>query len=86
MRWLVDRHVKPLHQGLLAMIRRAQEGGFLPAGLSTVHLAYILVGSVDVIFHQAEECKRLTGIDPSDEVEVEAHARAVERMFLGPPK
>ncbi len=85
MRWLVDRHVKPLHQGLLGMIRRAQEGGFLPAGLSTLHLAYILVGSIDVIFHQAEECKRLTGIDPTDPDEIAAHARAVEHLFLGSP-
>ena len=45
--------------------------------------AYALIGAIDVIFHQAEECRRVTGIDPSDPAEIEAHSRAVEYMVLG---
>lgn len=85
MRWLVDHHVKPLYEALVPLIQRAQGAGFLPADVAPVHLVYILIGAVDVIFHQAEECKRLSGVDPADPAAVEAHARAVEHVLLGPP-
>ena len=84
MRWLVDRHVKPLFDGLFPLIERAQEAGTLPAGIAPVHFIYILAGAAGIIFHQAEECKRIAAIDPNDPAEVEAHARAVEHLFLGP--
>ncbi len=85
MRWLVDRHVKPLYDLLLPLLEEAQAAGHLPRDIAPVHFAYVLIGSVDVIFHQAEECKRLTGIDPTEDAVIEAHARAVEHLFLGPP-
>jgi TetR/AcrR family transcriptional regulator len=83
MRWLVDRHVRPLYEALLPMIERAQREGVLPQGIEPFHFVYILAGSVGVIFHQAEECRRLAGVDPEEEGAVEAHARAVEHLFLG---
>jgi AcrR family transcriptional regulator len=86
MRWIVDRHVKPLYAAVSSLMKRAQESGFLPANIDPVHFHYILAGSVGGVFHQAEECKRLTGIDPFDEASVESHARAVELFFLGPPR
>jgi len=85
MRWMVDRHVKPLYAALMPLIQRSQEVGLLPAGIAPIHFVYILAGAVGVIFHQAEECKRLAGVDPSDPAAVEAHARAVEHLFLGAP-
>ena len=85
MRWMVDRHVKPLQTSLLPLIRRAQRQGLLPAGIDPIHFVYILAGAVGVIFHQAEECKRVSGIDPFDSSAVAAHARAVEHLFLGAP-
>ncbi len=85
MRWMVDRHVKPLHTALVPLIRRAQQGGLLPAGIDPIHFVYILAGAVGVIFHQAEECKRVSGVDPTDPAAVESHARAVEQLVLGPP-
>ena len=86
MRWMVDRHVKPLYAALMPLIQRSQEVGLLPSGIAPIHFVYILAGAVGVIFHQAEECKRLSGIDPADPAEAEAHARAVEHLFLGPPR
>jgi TetR/AcrR family transcriptional regulator len=83
MRWLVDRHVRPLYEALLPLIEAAQGEGVLPRGIAPFHFVYILAGSVGVIFHQAEECRRLAGIDPEAESEVAAHARAVEHLFLG---
>ena len=84
-RWLADRHVKPLYDRLVPLILAAQDRGVLPAGIAPVHFVYILVGAVGVIFHQAEECKRVAGVDPADPAAVEAHARAVEALFLGHP-
>ena len=85
MRWMVDRHVKPLYAALMPLIERSQDVGLLPAGIAPIHFVYILAGAVGVIFHQAEECRRLAGFDPADPSAVEAHARAVEHLFLGDP-
>ncbi len=86
MRWLVDRHVKPIYDAMMPLVLRSQDAGILPRDIAPFHFLYILAGSVGVIFHQAEECKRLAGVDPTDAAIVEAHARAVEHFFLGPPK
>jgi AcrR family transcriptional regulator len=82
MRWLVDRHVKPLHARIHTLIERAQQQGVLPLSIEPLHFVYALVGAVDLIFHQAEECKRVTGVDPTDPAVAEAHAAAVEHLFL----
>ncbi|MGH0029249.1 MAG: TetR/AcrR family transcriptional regulator, partial [Myxococcota bacterium] len=76
MRWLVDRHVKPLFARALPQIEQAQREGLLPSGIHPAHFLYAIIGSVDVIFHQAEECRRVTGIDPTEPAAVEAHIRA----------
>ena len=81
-RWLADKHVKPLYEKFSRLIEAAQATGVLPSGIAPVHFMYILVGAIDVIFHQAEECKRIAGIDPADEKAVAAHTRAVEELFL----
>ena len=79
MRWLVDRHVKPLYSAIVAVV----ESGTLDLGMSPVYFFYVLTGAVGVIFHQAEECKRLTGVDPFDPEVIEEHGRVVERLLLG---
>lgn len=84
MRWLVDRHVRPFYDGMSAMLREAQGRGMLPAHLAPLHFHYILVGAVAMIFHQAEECRRLAGVDPADDAVIEAHAEAVAYLLLGP--
>lgn len=85
MRWLVDRHVKPLYETTAKLVRRAQRAGQLPPSMAPIHFHYILAGSVGLIFHQAAECRRLFGQDPMDEAVVEAHADAVIHFLLGPP-
>ena len=84
MRWLVDRYVKPMHEAMLPLVRSAQEQGVLPHDIAPLHFVYAMVGAVDLIFHQAEECKRVSGLDPTEQSVAEAHARAVEHLFLGP--
>lgn len=85
MRWIVDRHIKPLFEVICALAEHRGILRGLPPDIAPVHIFYILTGSIVLIYHQAEECKRLAGCDPFDEAMVEAHARAVEHMLLGPP-
>jgi hypothetical protein len=84
MRWLVDRHVKPLYQAIEALVERARARGTLHADVSPLHFFYVFAGACGLLFHQAEECKRLTGLDSFAPEIVERHARLVERMLLGP--
>jgi TetR/AcrR family transcriptional regulator len=85
MRWIVDRHAKPLYEAVAALLHRDGMFARLPADIHPVHLHYILAGAAGLIFAQAEECKRLSGVDPFEAEVVEAHARAVEYLLLGPP-
>lgn len=84
MRWLVDRHVRPLYERLTARLRDAQKRGLLPPRVDPVHFFYILIGAAGIFFHQAEECRRLTGVNPMDDAVAEAHAAVVTAMLLGP--
>jgi TetR/AcrR family transcriptional regulator len=85
MRWLVDRHVKPMFARLTPAMAHLQELGRLPSDIEPAHFVYCLIGAIDLIFHQAEECRRVTGIDPTDSAVIESHARAVEYLLLGAP-
>jgi AcrR family transcriptional regulator len=86
MRWIVDHHIRPFFDTSIGWIESAQEKGLLPAGIAPLHFHYILVGAVDLIFHQSAECERLTGQDPTEDAMIEAHADAIEAIFLRPPK
>lgn len=83
MRWLTDRYVKPLFDKVTPLVARSQESGILRRDVDPIHFVYTLVGAVGMIFHQSEECRRITGIDPTAPAAIEAHIRAVESLFLG---
>jgi AcrR family transcriptional regulator len=85
MRWLVDRHVKPIYELFLPVFEGAQARGTLPSDIPALHFVYAFIGAVGVIFHQSEECKRVTGVDPTAPESVEHHARAIEHLLLGSP-
>ncbi len=85
MRWIVDRHVRPLYESIAELISEVLGGDADPAGVPPVHYFYVMAGAAGLIFHQADECQRLSGIDPFDAEAVETHARVVERILLGPP-
>jgi len=84
MRWLVDRHIRPMYTAITAVLDRARERGLLPTHVASVHFHYILIGAVGLIFHQAEECRRLTGIDLTDPAVIDTHADAVVHLIFGP--
>ncbi len=84
MRWMVDRHVQPLYDAVLEVVREL--GGTLDDELaaSPVHFFYVMAGAAGLVFHQAEECRRVSGEDPFDADFVDQHARVVVRLLLGP--
>jgi len=85
MRWLVDRHGRLLYRLLREVFAVARRKGLVPE-VEPVHLYYVLIGAIGMIFSQAPECRRITGVDPTASAAViEAHADAVARLVLGPP-
>ena len=84
MRWLVDRHTRPLFERLAQTIEGLQARGALPADIAPIHFVYILIGATDLIFHQSEECKRIAGFDPHSDAAADAHVRAIEHLLFGP--
>lgn len=90
MRWIVDRHVKPLYDAVAEVsaqmpIASEHDGAGGLNKISPVHFFYVMAGASGLIFHQAEECRRVSGVDPFDPEVVETHARYVEYILLGPP-
>jgi len=85
MRWIVDRHVQPLYDTLAELMREVGHPLGLDPDVSPAHAFYVLAGASGLIFHQAEECRRVSGLDPLEPAAIEQHARVVERLLLGPP-
>jgi len=75
MQWLVDTHLRPLHE-LLPL-----EGDVAEAPIRA-HLRYVLVGAGSVIFAVAPEVRRLTGLDPTKPDAIETHADVVARLLV----
>jgi AcrR family transcriptional regulator len=82
MRWLADRFVTPMREGLGALIERGQARGLLPK-VPVASLHYIMLGAAGLVFSQAPECRRIMGIDPTDAAFADAHADALIRLFTG---
>jgi TetR/AcrR family transcriptional regulator len=83
-RWLTDQYVRPLFNRVTPLFATAQQNGILLRGADPAHFVYALLGATGMIFHQAEECKRVTGIDPATPAAIETHCRVIESLFLGP--
>jgi AcrR family transcriptional regulator len=82
-RWLTERHVRPMFAQLESVLEAARVTSGMPAGVEIHHVQYIFIGAVATIFHQAHECRNLTGRDPTTPDAVRAHADALVHLFLG---
>jgi hypothetical protein len=71
LRWLVDRHLRPLFESSTALIRAAAPG------VDAAHLHYVMIGAIAHVFAVAPEFGRVTGRDARAPEMVEAHANAV---------
>lgn len=76
LRWLVERHVRPLHDRSVALIREAAPG------VDASRLHYLLVGAMTHVSAVAAEVERVTGRDPRAAAEVEAHASLVVDLLI----
>jgi AcrR family transcriptional regulator len=79
--YLVDRHVRPIYERTIQLFERLAARGAVPL-IPPAHLYYLLTGAGPTMFVLAPECRRLTGLDPSDEAVVEAHADAVCQLLF----
>jgi AcrR family transcriptional regulator len=84
MRWMVDRYVKPQYDAVVQLLEHGGATNTIAGDIAPIHFFYVLAGATGLIFHQAEECKRVSGVDPFDPEVVEVHARFVELLLLGP--
>lgn len=82
-RWLTDRHVRPMFGVLASVLAEARVMDDMPPGVGIHHVQYIFLGAVATIFHQAHECRQLTGRDPGEPDSVRAHADALVHILLG---
>ena len=85
MRWIVDRHVRPLFEVTQAHAHRNPALARLASGPRAALLHYILVGAATQLFHQGPEFRRLTGLDPADDALIEAQADALVAIFVAGP-
>jgi hypothetical protein len=84
MRWIVDRHVRPLFEATRELAARSAPT-LAGDGEREAVFFYLLVGAATQIFHQAPECRRLTGRDPGGEAMLRAHTEALIALFASRP-
>jgi TetR/AcrR family transcriptional regulator len=82
MDYLVDRHIRPLYELTTARFAALAAEGQVP-DIPPVHLYYLLTGAGATIFVLGPECRRLSGVDPSADDVIEAHADAVLTLLFG---
>ena len=82
MRWLVETHGRRLYESTSRLLDAARRAGLVP-NVDPIHLFYIFIGAVGMVFSQAPECRLLGGEDPASSPEfVERHAEAVVQWLL----
>lgn len=81
LRWMVDRHVRPLYDAIRIAWERLREAGIAaPIDPAVVH--YVIVGAASLPFVNAPEARLLTGVEPTDPAWVEAHATGLVATLL----
>ncbi len=78
----IAEHVRPLYAGTTALFARLARLGAVPP-IAPAHLYYILTGAGPTMFVLGPECRRLSGLDPTSDAVIEAHADAVCLLLFG---
>ena len=81
LRWMTERHVRPLYDAVRLLWRRLRVARIAaPIGDAVFH--YVLVGAASLPYVNAPEARLLTGEEPTDASWVEAHAEGLVATFL----
>lgn len=81
MDYIVER-VRPLYERTTEIFARLARDGTVPP-IAPAHLYYILTGAGPTMFVLGPECRRLSGLDPTSDAVIEAHADAVCLLLFG---
>jgi TetR/AcrR family transcriptional regulator len=81
LRWMVDRHVRPLQVVVTTAWRRLLEAG-IAAPIDPLYVHHVIVGSASLLFVNAPEAILLTGVDPTTAGAVQRHADGIVAMLL----
>jgi len=81
LRWMVDRHVRPIYDAIQAVWQRLLDGG-IAAPIDPTMVHYVIVGAASLPFVNAPEARLLTGTEPTNPAWVEAHANGLVATLL----
>ena len=65
LRWMTERHVRPLYDAVRALWRRLRKAG-IAAPIDDAVFHYVLVGAASLPYVNAPEARLLTGAEPTD--------------------
>ncbi|HMJ77955.1 MAG TPA: TetR family transcriptional regulator [Iamia sp.] len=81
LRWMVDRHVRPMYDLTRTVWQRLRDAG-LAAPIDPAMVHYVIVGAASLPFVNAPEARLLTGAEPTDRAWVEVHADGLVATLL----
>jgi AcrR family transcriptional regulator len=81
LRWMVERHVRPLYDATRLVWERLRAAG-IAAPIDPVRVHYILVGAASLPFVNAPEARLLTATEPTAPDWVDAHAADLVATLL----
>jgi AcrR family transcriptional regulator len=81
LRWMVERHVRPMYDAIRDVWQRLRDAG-IAAPIDPAMVHYVIVGAASLPFVNAPEARLLTGAEPTDLAWVEAHADGLVATLL----
>lgn len=79
--WMVDRHVRPIHDSMVTAWELLVDAG-IAAPIHSAAIHHVIVGAASLLYVNAPEARLLTGADPTEPGLVEVHADGIVAMLL----
>jgi TetR/AcrR family transcriptional regulator len=71
--WMVEHHQRAMSDRIVALVDEAKALGIVPAGLSSIHLKFVISGMFALPIALAPEYRLLTDDDPADPAFIDRH-------------